>query len=73
MTDKNIILSLIGSRGTVFHDNPIYFTFVKIQLNILLEEYFSHIFSLGLSSDMLLLYSSNLGINDKYLKLILWS
>ena len=62
MTDKNIILSLI-----VFHDNPIFqafflllFTFVKIQLNLVLEEYLLHIFSLGLSRNMLLFYSYNL-------------
>ena len=47
-SEKNIILSLIGSGGTVFHDSPIFqafflslfFTFVKIKLNLLSEEYF---------------------------------
>ena len=66
-SDKNIILSLIDSRGTVFHDNPnfhafsyYFFTFVKNQLNLSLEEYFLLIFSLCMSCNMLLFYSYNL-------------
>ena len=36
------------------------FTFVKKQLHLFLEEYFLHIFSLGLSRNMLLFYLYNL-------------
>ena len=42
------------------HFSYYFFTFVKIKLNILLKEYFLHIFSLGLSSNMFLFYSYNL-------------
>ena len=59
-SDKNIIMSLIDPRGTVFHDNPIFhyfFTFVKKQLNLSLEEYFLRVFSLCMSRNMFLFYS----------------
>ena len=66
-SEKNIIPSLIDSGGTVFPDDPIFqdfsyyfFTFVKIQLNLLLEEYFLLTFSLGMSRNMFLFYSNNL-------------
>ena len=42
------------------HFSYYFITFVKIQLNLLLEEYFLHVFSLGLSRYMLLFYSYNL-------------
>ena len=79
-SDKNIIMSLIDSRGTVFYDNPIFqafflllFTLVENQINLSLEKYFLLVFSLFMSRNMLLFYSHNLGINDKHLKVILWS